>query len=92
LTAEALDNAHRHANATRVVVTAGVQDGRLRLSVHDDGKGLPAGVTLQTLRAEGHFGLLGMVERAASAGAHIRIGRGAHASGTEIGVDLPLPG
>ncbi|MFJ6903830.1 sensor histidine kinase [Streptomyces griseoluteus] len=91
LTAEALDNAHRHANATRVVVTAGVQDGHLRLSVHDDGKGLPAGFTLRTLRAEGHFGLLGMVERAASAGARIRIGRGAHASGTEIGVELPLP-
>ncbi|MFE0345941.1 sensor histidine kinase [Streptomyces griseoluteus] len=92
LTAEALDNAHRHANATRVVVTAGVQDGHLRLTIHDDGKGLPAGVTLQTLRAEGHFGLLGMVERAASAGARIRVGRGTHASGTEIGVELPLPG
>ncbi|MFG3195129.1 sensor histidine kinase [Streptomyces sp. NPDC048208] len=91
LTAEALDNAHRHASATQVVVSAGVQDGHLRLTLLDDGKGLPAGVTLQTLRGSGHFGLLGMAERAASAGARIRIGRGEHASGTEIGVELPLP-
>ncbi|MEU6813289.1 histidine kinase [Streptomyces sp. NPDC046860] len=91
LTAEALDNAHRHADATRVLVTAGVRDGLLRLAVHDDGRGLPAGTTLQTLRGAGHFGLLGMVERAASAGARIRIGRGEDGSGTEIGVELPLP-
>ncbi|WP_443070683.1 sensor histidine kinase [Streptomyces sp. NBC_01601] len=91
LTAEALDNAHRHANATQVVVTTGVEDGHLHLSIHDDGKGLPAGITLQTLRGSGHFGLLGMVERAASAGARIRIGRGERASGTEIGVEIPLP-
>ncbi|MFI8350274.1 sensor histidine kinase [Streptomyces sp. NPDC085596] len=91
LTAEALDNAHRHANATQVVVTAGIQDGRLSLSIHDDGKGLPADITLQDLRGAGHFGLLGMVERAASVGARIRIGRGDHASGTGISVELPLP-
>ncbi|MFD4790091.1 sensor histidine kinase [Streptomyces sp. NPDC058459] len=91
ITAEALDNAHRHAHATRVAVTAGVEAGHLHLSVHDDGKGLPAGITLQTLRAAGHFGLLGMAERAASAGARIRMDRGDHTSGTEIGVELPLP-
>lgn len=72
-------------------MTTGVEDGHLHLSIHDDGKGLPAGITLQTLRGSGHFGLLGMVERAASAGARIRIGRGERASGTEIGVEIPLP-
>ncbi|MEU6087783.1 histidine kinase [Streptomyces sp. NPDC047085] len=90
ITAEALDNAHRHAQATRVEVTAGVEGDQLRLTIYDDGRGLPPGTTLEHLRHTGHFGLLGMVERAASAGARIRVGRGDHDRGTEVRVDLPL--
>ncbi|MGW0768299.1 sensor histidine kinase [Streptomyces sp. NPDC002676] len=90
ITAEALENAHRHAAATRVDVRAGVHDGLLRLTVHDDGRGLPPDTTLEQLRRSGHFGLLGMVERAAQAGARIRIGRGGHERGTEVRVELPL--
>ncbi|MEU0336953.1 histidine kinase [Streptomyces sp. NPDC006193] len=88
---EALENAHRHARATHVDVRARVHDGVLRLTVHDDGTGLPPGTTLERLRDSGHFGLLGMVERAAQAGARIRVGRGAHERGTEVRLDLPLP-
>lgn len=62
----------------------------LRISVYDDGRGLPAGTTLDTLRRAGHFGLVGMVERAASIGARIRIGRGSAEKGTEVRVELPL--
>lgn len=87
---EALENAHRHASATRVELAAGVEGGLLRLSVHDDGTGLPPGTTLDDLRRSGHFGLLGMVERAAAAGARIRVGRGGHARGTEVRVELPI--
>ncbi|MGW0881602.1 sensor histidine kinase [Streptomyces sp. NPDC002671] len=90
ITAEALENAHRHAAATRVDVRAGVHDGLLRLTVHDDGRGLPPDTNLEQLRTSGHFGLLGMVERAAQAGARIRIGRGGHERGTEVRVELPL--
>ncbi len=64
----------------------------LRVSVHDDGRGLPPGTTLTRLRQAGHFGLVGMVERAASLGASIRIGRGGQVTGTEVRVDLPLAG
>ncbi|MFB0616662.1 sensor histidine kinase [Streptomyces sp. AGS-58] len=88
---EALENAHRHACATRVDIRATVHDGLLRLTVHDDGTGLPPGTTLERLRDRGHFGLLGMVERAAQAGARIRIGRGGHERGTEVRLDLRLP-
>ncbi|AYN39679.1 two-component sensor histidine kinase [Streptomyces dangxiongensis] len=88
---EALENAHRHASATRVDIRATVHDGLLRLTIHDDGTGLPPGTTLQRLRDGGHFGLLGMVERAAQAGARIRIGRGGHEGGTEVRLDLRLP-
>ncbi|WP_244184273.1 sensor histidine kinase [Streptomyces cellostaticus] len=87
---EALENAHRHASATQVKLTAGVHGDVLRLSIHDDGRGLPPGTTLEHLRLSGHFGLLGMVERAASAGARIRIGRGDLERGTQVVVDLPL--
>ncbi|MFF8473469.1 sensor histidine kinase [Streptomyces sp. NPDC015414] len=90
ITTEALENAHRHASATRVELTAGVEGDLLRLSVHDDGEGLPPGTTLDSLRRSGHFGLLGMVERAAAAGARIRVGRGGNARGTEVRVELPL--
>ncbi|MFS4094419.1 sensor histidine kinase, partial [Streptomyces sp. AF1A] len=87
---EALENAHRHASATHVDVRAAVHGDLLRLTIHDDGRGLPPGTTLEQLRSTGHFGLLGMVERAAGAGARIRIGRGGHERGTEVRVELPL--
>ncbi|MER5214185.1 histidine kinase [Streptomyces sp. NPDC002838] len=90
IAAEAMENAHRHASATHVDVRAGVHGDLLRISVHDDGRGMPADTTLGHLRRAGHFGLVGMVERAASIGARIDIGQGAHAKGTEVRVELPL--
>ncbi|MEV5435608.1 ATP-binding protein [Streptomyces sp. NPDC052682] len=90
ITTEAMDNAHRHASPTRVEVRAGVHGDLLRITVHDDGRGLPPGTSLDHLRRAGHFGLLGMVERAASVGARIRIGRGSHPTGTEVRLELPV--
>ncbi|MET7315467.1 histidine kinase [Streptomyces thermoviolaceus] len=87
---EAMENAHRHADATRIDVRADVYEGLLCVSVHDDGKGLPPDTTLERLRAAGRFGLVGMVERAAAVGARIRIGRGTHPNGTEVRLELPL--
>ncbi|MET9364906.1 histidine kinase [Streptomyces sp. NPDC006632] len=93
IASEALDNAHRHAGpAARLEVTAGVEGAVFRLSVQDDGRGLPPGTTLDALKRTGHFGMVGMVERAASMGARIRIGRGTAPSGTEVRVELPLAG
>ncbi|MEC4017112.1 sensor histidine kinase [Streptomyces sp. H27-D2] len=87
---EALENAHRHGRATEVSVEAGIVDGSLRIGVLDNGRGLPPGTTLDALRKAGHFGLVGMVERAAGIGARIRIGKGRTASGTEVRLDLPV--
>nr|WP_280887492.1 histidine kinase [Streptomyces sp. LBL] len=87
---EAMENAHRHASATRVDVHAGVHDDVLSISVHDDGCGLPPDTTLEELRRSGHFGLVGMVERAAAVGARIHIGKGTHPQGTEVLLELPL--
>ncbi|MFC9851138.1 sensor histidine kinase [Streptomyces prasinus] len=87
---EAMENAHRHAGPTRVAVGAGVHGGLLRIIVHDDGRGLPPGTDLEQLRKDGHFGLIGMVERAAAIGARIRVGRGTRPRGTEVRLELPL--
>ncbi|MGW1764433.1 sensor histidine kinase [Streptomyces sp. NPDC002073] len=73
ITEEALENAHRHAGATRVSVGAGIADDRLRITIRDDGCGLPPGTTLESLRRTGHFGLVGMSERAAAIGAALHI-------------------
>ncbi|GGJ09270.1 sensor histidine kinase [Streptomyces brasiliensis] len=90
ITAEAMENAHRHAAATRVDVRAGGHGDLLRLSVTDDGEGLPPGTTLEHLRRTGHFGLVGMTERAASVGARLTIGKGADGAGTAVLLELPL--
>jgi two-component system sensor histidine kinase UhpB len=75
---EAVTNVVKHAAARRVTVRLSFTERGLRLSVRDDGRGLPA-----PEHAEGreHFGLLGMRERAAEVGATLTVssapGRGA---------------
>lgn len=101
IVAEALENAHRHARASRVTVTVGGPRGGHgpTVAVTDDGRGLPWGpvppepARLAALRAQGHFGLLGMTERAAALGADLRIGLapGPGGSGTGTTILLTLP-
>ncbi|MGA5626016.1 sensor histidine kinase [Streptomyces cellulosae] len=93
ITEEALENAHRHAGARRVEVRAGVEGDVLTVVVRDDGTGmpgLPAAPDLEGLRRAGHFGLVGMAERAASVGARLSFGRGERGRGTEVRVEWPL--
>ncbi|MFF4487190.1 sensor histidine kinase [Streptomyces sp. NPDC001544] len=87
---EAMENAHRHGFPTHVQVEAAADGDLLTLTVYDDGRGLPPDTSLDQLRRTGHFGVVGMVERAESVGARIRIGRGDHPRGTEIRLELPL--
>ncbi|MEV5959009.1 ATP-binding protein [Streptomyces sp. NPDC051987] len=87
IAAEALENAHRHARATRVDVRAAATATHLVVTIHDDGRGLPPDTTLEGLRRTGHFGLLGMTERAAAVGARIQLTTD---KGTEVRVEVPL--
>ncbi|MFJ3666094.1 sensor histidine kinase [Streptomyces sp. NPDC090106] len=87
---EAMENAARHASPTRVDVSAAVEDDVLVVSVYDDGCGLAPDTSLEQLRRAGHFGLVGMVERAMAVGARLRIGRGTRSTGTEVRFELPL--
>ncbi|MGW6686003.1 sensor histidine kinase [Streptomyces sp. NPDC054961] len=87
---EALENARRHAGASRVTVSVAVDDGHLTLSVEDDGRGLAGDVDLAALSKNGRFGLLGMTERAKAIGAAVSIGPRSSGPGTQVCLELPL--
>lgn len=80
---EALSNALRHAQATRLSLTLTASDERLELLVADDGRGFDQATT-------GHgLGIVGMRERAESVGGRLVIGPG-RAGGTEVRAFIPL--
>jgi signal transduction histidine kinase len=70
---EALQNALRHAQASRIVVRLQDEDGRLLLEVEDDGVGFDPGA--RELRSR-RLGLTSMEERAQRLGAQLRIDSG----------------
>jgi PAS domain S-box-containing protein len=84
---EALTNVVRHAAATRVDVSLAVDAGRVRLVVHDDGRGVPAAAVTNPRS----LGLLGMRDRAVLIGGDVSISGGPGA-GTTVTVELPLAG
>jgi signal transduction histidine kinase len=67
---EALTNVLKHANATRVSVSAGAVANGIRAEVVDDGTGFVVG---ESVHLPGHLGLLAMRERAQLAGGWCRI-------------------
>ncbi|MFI6492774.1 sensor histidine kinase [Streptomyces sp. NPDC050564] len=89
IASEALENAHRHAHASGIAVELDVSDADFTLRVQDDGVGPPPSLTLDDLTRTGHFGLLGMTERAASLGGRIALNRPPQ-GGTEVHLTLPL--
>jgi signal transduction histidine kinase len=86
---EALENVRRHAAAMRVDVRLVGDERAVHLEVTDDGTGLPArrpGVR------EGHYGVLGMSERAGVAGGALTVGAGTGSGnrpGTLVRLELP---
>jgi signal transduction histidine kinase len=93
IVSEALENAHRHADATRVTVELDVSETECAVRVRDDGVGPPPPAalddpTLDDLTRSGHFGLLGMAERAESLGGRIDLNRSPQ-GGAEIHLTLP---
>ncbi|HLF28977.1 MAG TPA: histidine kinase [Anaerolineae bacterium] len=85
---EALNNIVKHARATRVEVKVTYGDV-LRVSVTDDGIGFSVPERADALTELGHFGLVGMRERAELIGAQLTI-RSAHGSGMTVELKAPL--
>ncbi len=85
---EALRNVEQHAAAQSVVVRLRYQPDRVMLRISDDGRGLSEKQTTTGLIAEGKLGLIGMQERARSAGATFRI-QSRPGAGTTVEVSVP---
>jgi NarL family two-component system sensor histidine kinase YdfH len=68
---EALINAARHAQATKVHVKWILEGPNIELAVRDNGKGFDV-----NQRVSGHYGLVGMQERARLAGGELKIESG----------------
>lgn len=82
---EATVNAIRHGRARNVAVSGGLDDGRLEFSVVDDGRGFDPAHAKGS--KDGHFGLLGMNERAKAFGGAVTI-VSSPGNGTEVSVVL----
>jgi signal transduction histidine kinase len=80
---EALNNVCRHANASSVELAMMVNDGRVSVTIRDDGRGFPSS------RRTG-LGLIGMHERVEGLGGSLTV-TSEPGRGTAIDVSLPLP-
>ena len=83
---EAVINAFRHAQASKIEVEVGYEARLLRILVRDNGCGIDSQL-LQTGR-EGHWGLPGMRERAEKIGGKLNVLSGVDA-GTEMELSVP---
>ena len=83
---EALNNAARHASASRVEVLATAEGRVLRIAVEDDGQGFAPGAAP---REEGGRGLPSMKDRARRAGGRLEIAS-EPGRGTRVLVTVPL--
>jgi len=85
---EAITNVLKHANAKRIWVKLHAEARKLCLRIGDDGRGFVQDDVFQT--RGGHFGLIGMRERAERLGGELHLS--SHpGEGTEVEVTVPLP-
>jgi len=85
---EALNNVIRHAQATHAWVEARFDTDHLVLVVRDDGQGFEVPRLPDDLARRGHFGLMGIQERALLYGGQVTV-RSLPGDGTTLQVQLP---
>jgi signal transduction histidine kinase len=83
---EALRNAFRHAQASKIEAEITYDEHHLRLRIRDDGKGIDP--KLLGAGRDGHWGLPGMRERAQQIGAQLDLWSEA-GKGTEVELSIP---
>ena len=88
---EALNNVTRHAQASHAEVILEFALETATLKVIDDGCGFNVPESPSEMAPVGHFGLLGMQERAELIGAHLSI-KSAPERGTSVEVALEVKG
>ena len=85
---EAVANSVKHANAKSISINLQYNTDSVQLSVRDDGCGFSDGSVPGP--EAGHFGLLGMRERAEKIGGHFHV-TSVPNQGTKIEITVPLP-
>lgn len=85
---EALSNVSRHAHAASATVRLCFQPRAIVLVVEDDGRGFAAAPDPGQLAREGHWGLIGVEERAARFGGHVEVDS-RPGQGTRLTIVLP---
>jgi signal transduction histidine kinase len=86
---EGLSNISRHSRASQASITIQFTPETTTLTIADDGQGFVVPESPAEFAPQGHFGLLGMYERAELIGANLEI----HSDpdqGTQLVIDLPL--
>ncbi len=84
-----LDNVVKHAHADRVWIAYNLQSDQFFLQLRDNGAGFDVTKDYDLLTKEGHFGLLGMKERAEAIGAVFSV-ESEIGKGTTITVSGPI--
>jgi signal transduction histidine kinase/DNA-binding NarL/FixJ family response regulator len=89
---EAIANARKHADPTRVEVRLDFRDDGVTLSVADDGRGFDPAALAADPTPSGGFGLTGMRERLRHLGGALQIASGlGNGPGTTIVASVPYP-
>lgn len=93
IVSEVLTNIDRHAEASVVDVSLKADRTGVTLSVRDDGRGFAHEANskdgLESLTRDGHYGLIGLFERAERIGARVTV-KSAPGEGTVVTVAVPL--
>lgn len=85
---EALNNVVRHGEATQTDIKLDYAGEKVSLEVHDNGRGFEVPESPAEFAPSGHYGLLGMHERAELIGARLDI-HSSPGQGSTIKVELP---
>jgi signal transduction histidine kinase/ligand-binding sensor domain-containing protein len=85
---EAVTNVVKHAGANRIAIKLHLEARKLYLRIRDNGRGFETPDVFST--RGGHFGLIGMRERAERLGGELRLASNP-GEGTEVEVTVPLP-
>jgi signal transduction histidine kinase len=86
---EALNNVHRHANASQASIHLAFCLPHVQLTIEDDGQGFHVPDTMDDYLSAGKLGLVGMEERAQSVGGACAV-RSAPGHGTTVRMTIPV--
>ncbi len=86
---EGLNNIQRHAQATQALIKIEFASRQVILTISDNGRGFEPPESPAEFAPGGHFGLLGLYERAELIGAKLKIDT-TPMEGTRVAVNLPF--